>query len=172
MIKKQGLTLASTCFVLSVAAFLTYVWLSADRLPQRVATHFTLDGTADGWMQRHDHLRYMTGVGIGLPLFIVGIFLLVRKVPARFVNLPYREYWLAEERRPATDAWMTRAALWLGCGITLGMGVLHELILRANALTPAMLNSKEVMFVVAIMMGSTVIFVIAMVLHFSRPPTA
>jgi hypothetical protein len=168
--KTQGITLASTCFVLSVAAFIAYVWLSGERLPQRVATHFTMDGTADGWMDRREHLWYMTAVGLGIPLLIVGAFLLIRKVPSRFVNLPYREYWLAEERRPATDAWMTRAALWLCCGIILGMGVLHELILHANTLSPARLNSKEVMFVLAIMMGSTVIFVIAMVLHFSRPP--
>ncbi|RBP44395.1 uncharacterized protein DUF1648 [Roseimicrobium gellanilyticum] len=172
MMKKESITLPGTCFILSLVVFLAYVWLSGDRLPERVATHFKTNGTADAWMDRHEHLWSMTAAGIGLPMLIVGAFLIVRKVPARFVNLPYREYWLAEERRPMTMAWMTRAALWLGCGITLGMGVLYELILRANALTPATLESGPVMLVVAIMMGSTVIFVIATVLHFYRPPTA
>ncbi|QIF02104.1 DUF1648 domain-containing protein [Roseimicrobium sp. ORNL1] len=168
----QPITFAGTCFVLSIVAFLVHAWLSADRLPEKVATHFTMDGTPDGWMTRQQHLWFMTGMGIGLPSLIVGAFLIIRKVPARFVNLPYREYWLAEEQRPVTMAWMTRAALWLACGMILGMGVMHECVLRANQQTPKTLESAPVMLVVAIMMGSTVIFVISMVLHFSRPPAA
>ena len=72
-------------FVLSIVAFLVHVWLSADRLPEKVATHFTMDGTPDGWMTRQQHLWFMTGMGIGLPSLIVGAFLIIRKVPARFV---------------------------------------------------------------------------------------
>ena len=153
-----------------MAAFLAYVWMNADRLPERVATHFTLEGEADDWMPRTEHLWFMTCAGVGVPLIVVAAFLVIRKVPARFVNLPYREYWLAEERRPSTTAWMTRAGLWLGCGITLGMGVLHELMLRANQHAPATLDSGPVFLVVAIMMACAVAFVIAMVLHFHKPP--
>jgi hypothetical protein len=169
---KQGFALAGTCFLVSIAAFLAYVWMSAERLPVRVATHFTMRGEADTWMSRGEHLTFMTCMGVGVPLFVVAAFLVVRKVPARFVNLPYREYWLAEERRSSTTAWLTRSALWLGCGITVGMGVLHELFLRANQQTPATLDSGPVLLVVAIMMACAVAFVIATVLHFHKPPGA
>lgn len=172
MAMKQGFALASICLVLSIACFLGHAWLSTDRLPERVATHFNMRGEADGWMPRRDHLWAMTGAGVGIPLFVATVFLLIRKVPARFVNVPYREYWLAEERRSSTTAWMTRAGLWFGCGIIWGMGVLHELILRANQHTPATLDPGPVLLVVVVMMGAAMGFVIATVLRFHKPPGA
>ncbi len=169
---KQGFALAGTCFLISIAAFLAYVWMNAERLPERVATDFTMQGEPETWMSRGEHLTFMTGMGIGVPFSVVGMFLLIRRVPARFVRLPYRDYWLAEERRSSTSGWMTRSALWLGCGFTVGMGMLHELILRANQQTPATLDSGPVLLVVALMMACAVAFVIATVLHFHKPPGA
>jgi uncharacterized membrane protein len=169
---KQGIAFAGTCLLISIAAFLMFVWVNADRLPERTATHFNLEGKADGWMPRTQHLWLMTATGVGMPLLMLAALSAIRLVPAKLVNMPHRDYWLAEERRGSTYAWFTRAGLWLGCSTTLGMGTLHELILRANEKSPPTLESGPVMVMATAMLACVLAFVIATLLHFRKPSDA
>ena len=87
----------------SVLVVLGYQLVHASgALPERVASHFDLSGTADGWSSRRQLLvvigsmvALVAGLGFGLPR-------LVAVLPVSLINLPHREYWLAPERRART----------------------------------------------------------------------
>ena len=82
------------------------LFVTASRLPLRVASHFDGAGTPDGWMLRGPYLWTMAGVSVGLNAFLVGIFYSVRYFPTSTFNLPHRDYWLAAERRGETFAFL------------------------------------------------------------------
>ncbi len=118
---------------------------SAPMLPDRVACHFDGDGNANGWMSRR---AYLLIIGT-LPLFIAGLFTLVgwlgKTMPARFTNIPRRDYWLAPERRPLFSALLLRRLLWLAGLQTFFFGGLHWLTVAANRAVPPHLASGSVL---------------------------
>src|SRR3954468_21478203 len=92
--------------------FLGYLISSAPQLPDRVATHFGAGGEPDGWMSRSSHLLFMGVFGLAFPLFVVGLFFILRFLPDSGLNIPHRDYWLAPERRSETFAYLFRHSLW------------------------------------------------------------
>jgi uncharacterized membrane protein len=76
------------------------MWVA--RLPERVATHFGVDGAPNGWMSRDDATTFYLAVVIGLNLLFFLISVSLGALPSSMVNIPNREYWLAPERRDET----------------------------------------------------------------------
>ena len=119
-----------------------YSWLlmslfqSADSLPQRVASHFGSEGSANGWMGRSWYLVF-TAL---LPLLIAGIFAgtaaWVKTIPAKFVSIPNRDYWLAPERRERLSRLLMIRMMWLASLAALFFGCLHALTMEANRVIP------------------------------------
>src|SRR5690349_6137471 len=99
---------ALICFVLCIVGYLIYVWQSSPHLPDKVASHFGMDGKPNGWMLRSDYVLYMGAAGVGLPLFILAIYSLLSIIPKQLINVPNRDYWFAPERRAETAAWLRR----------------------------------------------------------------
>ena len=129
--------------ILAEIAALATLFGTSDQLPARVASHFNGVGRPDGWMSREGYLRTMAAFEVGLPLFILGVFAGIRYLPNAMINMPHREYWLAEERRDATLATMFRYGAWIAgltaalfCGINL-------LVVNANASQPVRLGSAS-----------------------------
>jgi|SRR5208282_1558631 len=118
------------------AGYLIFIAGSASLLPERAAVHFGVDGKANGWMSRSADLIFFGGLGTGLPLLFVVLSLLTGMLPARFVNLPHREYWLSPERRAQTRAYISRQMIWMGCLTVLFLAGIHHLMIQANRVTP------------------------------------
>lgn len=93
------------------------------RLPERVATHFNLQGEANGWSSRQTHFFLQAGLAAGLGLLFGSMRRILEKVPDSLINIPHRDYWLAPERRARSlDA---MGAIMQVCGIVcLGFFVL------------------------------------------------
>ena len=115
------------------AAVAVFVVQSSHRLPERVATHFDGKGRADGWMTREDHARFMVGFTTGALLLLGGVFYGIRHVPESLWNIPNRGHHLAPENRTATHTHVFGSGLKLTAVILAYFGILHLLILRANA---------------------------------------
>lgn len=93
---------AKILFLLTVAIALAQAGWHYAHLPETVATHFDLQGKANGWAPRGTHFAMQAGLAVFLgALFGSGGWLL-RRVPDQFINIPHRDYWLAPERRAAT----------------------------------------------------------------------
>ncbi len=117
---------------LACGLFLASLVYAADRLPERVATHFDFRGRPNGWMSRPGDLLLIAALGFGVPLLLVGSCVAWRYLPASLVNLPHREYWLAPERRGQTAAYLVRHSLWLACLAVLFITCIHLLVVFAN----------------------------------------
>jgi len=117
---------------LGAVAFVGSMVLGALILPERVASHFGLYGQANGWMSKEADLLFLGGVGIGLPLFIVGLTYVTRFFPDSMFNLPHKEYWLAPERRQQTVNFIFQHSLWMAGLMQLFLSWVNFLTIMAN----------------------------------------
>jgi uncharacterized membrane protein len=93
------------------------------RMPETMATHFSLAGAANGWSGRTGFVVWF-GVVEALFVFLAfGLPALLRRMPPGVVNIPHRELWLSPPHRERTLAELTVWMRWLGAA-TLGFLVI------------------------------------------------
>jgi uncharacterized membrane protein len=113
-----------------------FIFYTSQYLPDKVASHFGINGQADGWMTRGGYLLFMISFMVGVSAFVsvvVGI------LPARFphwTNVPHRDYWLAPERREESLRYLSAHGKRLGYLIVMMMLGMHYTILLANHTRP------------------------------------
>jgi len=137
-------------WVAAVAAIATIV-LTANQLPERVASHFGPDGLANGFMARHLYLAFILGFGVGLPALVgltIGISV---RYGSRFINIPNRDYWLAPARREETSAYLVAHTTWLTVGLAGFAVAVHLLVIRANRLNPPRLDTDVMIALLAVL---------------------
>lgn len=152
-----------------VAMAASLVWAS-QQLPPHVAAHFDARGAANSWMPRESHLMLMALLGLGMPLFFVGVFYSVRFFPVNLVNLPHRDYWLAPERRAATCSDLLTLGVWFAVFEAMFFLGVHILVVQANLVQPARLSSAVWMLLAGFLV-LLVGWLIALFRRFHRPPT-
>lgn len=117
------------------------------QMPQRMASHFAADGSANGWQSRDAFFVLM--LLVTSTSAIVG-FLAPRQIAAKSnarINLPHRDYWLAPERREQTMRYISATMAWFACGILFVLISGTFLALQAN-LAPVHRFNSEAMLVV------------------------
>jgi uncharacterized membrane protein len=155
--------------VLLLIGYWAYVFGSAPLLPERVATHFGASGRPDGWMSRSGYLNFIAQMGVGLPLFIVGLIFLTRFVPASLVNMPNKEFWLASGRREEAQRVLLDRSLWLACLMVVFFGSLHYITIVANRSQPVRLPSQLFFPVLLVFLAGVIVWVIALYRRFPKP---
>ncbi len=163
-------TPAALLFYACVAAAAAFVWLTGRALPAVVASHFAASGAANGFMPRDLYLPLMLALVIVTPVLLVLLPQRMFDNPALRINVPYRDYWLAPERRPATIAFLRRQSRRFGALLTVFLCYAHWLVVRANALHPPELSSVWFNAGLAIFLLATLAWVIAMLKRFRDLP--
>jgi hypothetical protein len=121
-------------FAALLAGAAGYFLSSTGAMPERVATHFAGDGSANGFMSRDGYRQFLLQFGLGLPLLVaLAVALLPALLPPAMINLPNKDYWLAPERRGQSIAYLSGHGFWLGSLLLLQMCGVHMLVLGANA---------------------------------------
>jgi serine/threonine-protein kinase len=151
-------------------AFAIYVWLSSANLPERVATHFGPHGEPNGWQTHSGYLRFTLIFGAAIPLFIFGVFSLMRVGDGALMNIPRKAYWLAPERRRETFAFVQSHGFRFASLLIAFFALVHHLILTANAQTPANLPLAHALWVGGALLVSVVMLMVSFIRHFYRPP--
>jgi hypothetical protein len=158
----------ATAFLLLAASLIAFALSSAANLPPTVATHFSGPGHPDRWMSASGYVRFIISFGVGLPLFIVAVFYALRWLPSSLINLPRKDFWLADERLPETRRYFFRRGLWLGCMMLLLMIGLHYTIVRANQVTPPQLVPKHAFGLMIIFLVALALWLVTFLRHFAR----
>ncbi len=87
------------------------------QLPATMASHFTGDGTPNGWQPKE---VFFGLTSIILAFTAIPAFFVSRKIsklaPDK-INLPNKEYWLAPERREGTWRFISAFMAWFGCAL-------------------------------------------------------
>jgi len=123
-------------------------------------------------MSRSSALMFFEIMGLGIPIFFVGIGLLTALVPAGLVNLPHREYWLAPERRAQTRAYISCQMAWMGCLALLFFAGIYCLTIRANHLTPPHLPMNLFLPLVVGFLAAVAAWTVIFMRHFAKPTAA
>lgn len=126
----------SRLYTLYVAAAAAFVWVTSQRLPALVASHFGASGAANGFMSRAAYTLFMVAIVIGLPAFLVLVTWHAIGHDRARLNLPNRDYWLAPERRVETIAALRLGILWFGALLVTFLCYVHALVVFANEAQP------------------------------------
>lgn len=149
---------------------IAFVFVTGRSLPPVVASHFIAGGTANGFMPRGTYLRFTAGLLVGLPLLIAFLSSITSLLPARFINLPNREYWLAPIRQADTLAYLRNQGTGFGVILILFLCFVHWLVVIANAHNPPLFPESLFFVGMAVFLISLVIWLGGFIVHFRRPP--
>ena len=145
------------------------VYASAEKLPPRVASHFTVSGDADAMMLRDDYLVLMLLLIAVLPALLVALGFVLPRVAPRLVRIPARDYWLAPERRGATLSRIAASGLVVASLVTAFMTALHVLVVQANARKPPHLDTMSMGILIAILVSAALTWQLFSRRRFRRP---
>ena len=116
--------------VLALAIRIALVW---SELPDSMASHFGAGGRPDAFMSRGGFFVAMGLIGGGSVAAVFAAPLLLRITPTRLLNLPNREYWLAnDERRDVALDRLAGVLGWMGAATTALLVISTELTIQAN----------------------------------------
>lgn len=159
-------------FILAFIANLLVTLISLVVLPERVAIHFGADGIADGWASTYVNAVLMTSVHV--LIFCTFYFLprLLFLIPARWINLPNKDYWLQPENLPQTQKTFSHLMWQFGIAMFLFLLIVGLLSLQANLSSPVRLNLTIFYPALVIFLIYTIWWTIGMYRAFRLPPTA
>ncbi|MCE9518630.1 MAG: protein kinase, partial [Verrucomicrobia bacterium] len=159
---------ALIAFISAYAGLLFLLVSTASQLPPRVASHFGLEGQPNGWMGRASYLA-LFGC---LPLLFGGVAVLIswmtRRLPARFINIPRRDFWLTPERRPAVAAFLRRRMFWLAVLMTAFLAGLHLLTVHANQSVPVHLSMDGLLALVIAFLLALLVWTICLLMRLAE----
>jgi hypothetical protein len=146
-----------------------FVWLTSDRLPSLVASHFAVGGVANGFMQRSTYVVFMIAVTVLVPSLIALSGRLVHVLPIDLINLPNRDHWLAPERRAATLASLSARPVAFAALLAAFLCFVHWRVVRANLLQPPRLDETPFIAGLVLFAIATAVWLALLFLRFRRP---
>ncbi len=147
-----------------------FVWTTADRLPERVATHFGDAGQPNDWMTRSGHVQFLLGMAVGVPVFLHVVFALIRASGGVGCNIPNRDFWLAPERRAETLAYVQRHVAWFLCLFVSFFAGVHYFVLDANSRQPPTLSGSLLGLVAGGFLVAIALWLVPLIMRFARIP--
>lgn len=159
---------ALSALLASAAGGVAVLVFHAQRLPARVASHFGGSGLPDGWMDRSSYVLFSIALLLGTTAIFGGVALLVRRLPAQWINLPNRDYWLAPERGAMTRRHIAAWCYAFGAILNVFLVFVFHLAYRANLSDPVALNTTAMMLGLAVYLAVTLGSVVAMLVRYGR----
>lgn len=142
------------------------------QLPERLASHFTADGTPNGWQPKQAFF-VLSCVVVGMSALVA--FLAPRLIasrPAEKINLPHKDYWLAPERREDTMRFFRAQMVWFGCGLLFVLLYGTSQAINANLPNVGYFDARGMWHVVAGFLFFTLVWIVHFLHHFYNVPPA
>ena len=111
-------------------------------LPDQVAIHFGAGGVPDGWASKWTHALIFVVIEVPLFALFMSAGRLTLRLPARWVSLPHKNYWLREENRAELETRFTALMQEFGVVLFGFLFVVGLLTLDANLSAPIRLNES------------------------------
>jgi uncharacterized membrane protein len=160
---------ALAVFALGPIAAILHEHAWAARLPERVATHFGVDGLPNGWMSRDDATTTYLAVVIGLNVLFFLIAISLGALPSSMVNIPNRDYWLAPERRDETVRRMAVRLAVFGVALSAFLIFVFQMSFQAAAEAHPSLPMSTLLPAMGVFFVFVVAWVGALVVGFRKP---
>jgi uncharacterized membrane protein len=137
-------------------------------MPDRIAIHFDVSGSADAWTDRGLYRLFILLSLVGLPLLLVWLMAGLPRRTNGKGQVPNSEYWFAQERRQSTEAFLLAHACWLGCLTVAVVYGIHVFILRANSNDPPELDSGRFITMLIVYLCGLLWWMVTFIRHFQR----
>jgi hypothetical protein len=155
--------------ILAFSANLVLILVSVISLPERVAIHFGPGGLADGWASRETYAALLMLTELPLFALLLALPRLLRRLPAKWINLPNREHWLSDENILRSIGRITRYTDEFGTATFGFLFVAGLLSFEANRLDPPRLDEGLFLISLAAFLIYTVIWTVRLLLAFRLP---
>lgn len=153
-----------------VLVAVVYIWMSSQRLPDLVASHFDAAGHANGYMSRGAYLGVLLVMVVLLPVFLVLIPGRVLANPNARINLPNRDYWLAPERRAETIRRLLNQSAVFASLVIVFLCYVQWLVVRAHAFSPPTLDSRALMAGLVAFLVCAAVWAVGLIWRLHRSP--
>ncbi len=100
-----------------------------------------LPGSVDGWMSQDANFLLSAGLLIGLTALFYLLGVMMRRLPQRWINLPNKAYWFAEERENATRLHLAGWSWTFGAFLNLFLIFVFHMVFLANISDPVALTT-------------------------------
>jgi hypothetical protein len=161
--KQRGAS--SAWFLLIAAAAAGFIWVTGERLPPLVASHFGAGGIATGFILHRRYVFAAMFLCVAPALAIVFPVSLALRNPKTVINLPNRDYWLAPERRADTIDFIRTQMMRFGTALLVFFCYVHWLLVKANQQSPPRLAGAAFVSAVAVFIGFMVVWT---AIHYTR----
>jgi hypothetical protein len=142
----------------SLGVLATILGLGA-HLPPTVASHFSADGTPDGFMPRGSFVATMAFSAAGVPPLV---WLLVVAVSARGqIQAPHAEFWNAPAQRPLVVAFLSHWAAAFAIALSLFLCATFAMVVSANSASgPQPLDARIFLPILALFLGFNALWIV------------
>ena len=128
--------------ITAFVANLILVLVSLFMLPDQVAIHFRGGGLPDAWASKWLNALIFTVIQIPLFALCLSVGSLTVNMPAKWISLPNKAYWLKPENRVELQTRMSRLMEEFGFVLFVFLFIVGLLTLDANLSDPVQLNER------------------------------
>lgn len=154
--------------ILLVGAWILQVAYYYERLPAEVASGFS-GGNPTGYLSKNGFLLVYAASFLGSYVFLTGIGRFLGRIPNSMINMPNRDYWLAEERRSETVARIRTWLSWYANLTLLFLLGLFQILIQANMRNPVGYFVSEFLFILLSYLAGNLLMVVVLILQFRQP---
>ena len=137
--------------------------------PPNVAIHFALGGEPDAWAPSYANALIMAAVNTLIFLSLLFANYVTSKVPARWISIPNRDYWLKEENLPRMHSILSYQLYLMGAATFALLFFVGLLALQANLSEPVRLREDLFWWPLGLFMAYTAYWTINFMLVFRVP---
>ena len=153
--------------VLYAAVHFSYYY---PQLPGVVASHFNGRGAANGWQSKSAFFGVFVGVSVLAVVMGFAIPQIIAVIPAQWINLPNKRYWLAPEHRAETMEFLNGYFAWFACGLYLVLILTFDYAVQQNLHPEDPPDAARMWYALAGLLVFTTVWTIRMLAKFLRPP--
>ena len=139
------------------------------QLPATMASHFDGAGQANDWQSKMAFFGiYWLVVALNVGMFVLlGVFL--PRIPAQYINLPHKDYWLAPERREASFLDLARQMEWFAVGSLVLLLVIIQMVITTNLNNSAVLPSVPTWITLGAYFVFIAVWMLVVLRRFKKP---
>jgi hypothetical protein len=146
-----------------------HIWHYYPMLPEKMATHFGVDGQPNGWMSKDQFAFFY----IGFLIVVSGAFAvtgaLATKLPDRMFRIPNKSYWFAPERAEETRKGLGRDLTFIGLFIGAFLIGIHHSLIDMALKDVQKLDTTLLLAWVGFLFTGMGLFIIRQFLRFRKP---
>ncbi len=143
----RGPLLLTLVITIALMLRVALVW---SELPETVASHFGAGGRPNDYMSKGPFFWFLTASVGGSVALVFAAAGMLKRLPARWLNIPNRDYWLAtDERRDVAMDRIAAPMAWIGLLTAALLALAVELAIEANLEQTNFANDLFIVIMVA-----------------------